>query len=784
MAAMTPDELRQVVVSRLNANMSYHSGSLPRDRQKAMRYYRGEPFGTEIEGKSKVVSRDVAEVVDTMMPSLMRIFAGARAATFEPVGEEDQEQAEQATDYLNHVWMVQNPGFKIYHDWIKDGLLARAGVVKIWWDTTKRSLRESYEGLTLEQLDAILADEGVTLVESEEVKRPTGVVYNATVRKESAQGRICIANVPPDEFVIDLVATALDSDTSFCAHRFKVTKSRLRAMGFDEALIEKVPWGTTGGEGESDEERRNRFRPEAAGITESDPADDDAMREVWFSECYVRVDADGDGFAEMRKVSLAGDNNDVVLDDEEVDDNPFAAWTPYPIPHKFYGESVADKVMDVQEINSALLRQGLDNLYLVNNPRKEVEQDSVNIDDALSQQLGGIIRTKKLGSVREVTTAVIYDHALKGIEFMNGVRESRTGITRYNQGLDADTLNKTATGVNAIMNAANMRQELVARIFAETGVKRGFRLMLRLSHRYQDQPRVMRLRNKYVTVDPRSWNADMDVSVAVGLGSANKDQKLIHIGQILGFQKEILAMQKGPGPLVGMNHVRNALSQYVEAADMPSVDHFFGNPEEQQQAPQEPPPDPAAMEAQAKAQAKMVEAETNAKLRQDEAAQQAAIRDAEAQQAMAQKQQQFELDQALKARDAAHALEIKEMQAGHAAAMSEEQATRDAAIGERRFADEAKGKARAAGFDERMAAALAAPEEEGGEDMDARIMEHLAAQAQVNAQQAAQTSAALAQMAAGLASVGEGMRALAEQMGRPKRVVADAEGNIVGVEPA
>lgn len=783
MAEMTQDELRQVVAARMQANLGYHAGSLPRDRQKAMRYYRGEPFGTEIEGKSKVVSRDVAEVVDTMMPSLMRIFAGSRAATFEPVGEEDQAQAEQATDYLNHVWMVQNPGFKVYHDWIKDGLLARAGVVKIWWDTTKRATREHYEGLTAEQLDAILADEGSTAISVEEVDRPTGMVFNADIRKVTTGGRICVANVPPDEFVVDLVATTLDSDTAFCAHRFRATKSRLRAMGFDEKLIEQVPWGNTSSLSDADDERRSRFRPEAAGIVEDSPADDDAMREVWVAECYLRVDADADGYAEMRKVFVAGDNNDVILEDEEVDDNPFAAWTPYPIPHKFYGESVADKIMDVQEINSALLRQGLDNLYLVNNPRKEVEQDNANLDDAMSQQLGGILRVKKLGGVREIETAAVYQHALKGMEFMNGVRESRTGVTRYNQGLDADTLNKTATGVNAIMNAANMRQELVARIFAEMGVKRGFRLMLRLANRYQDQPRVMRLRNKYVQVDPRSWNADMDVSVAVGLGSANKDQKLIHIGQILGFQKEILAMQQGPGALVGMNHVRNALSQYVEAADMPSVDHFFGNPEEQQQAPQEPKPDPAAMEAQAKAQAKIVEAETNAKLRQAEAQQQAAIRDAEAQQAMAQKEQQFQLDQALKAQAAARDLALKEQQAMHGAAMAEDQALRDADAGERRFAEETRTKARAAGVEGRIAELTGEAEEEG-DDMDARIMEHLAQMAQVNAQQAAQTSAALEQMARGLASVGDGMRALAEQMGRPKRVVADAEGNIVGVEPA
>jgi hypothetical protein len=602
MTAKTEAEIRAIIAGKIDRALRWQGSTLSRDRAKALRYYRGEKFGNEIDGRSQIVSRDVAEVVDGMLPAILRPFvSGDDVVRFEPKGPEDERIADQATDYANYVWSVDNPGFRVFHDWIKDGLLARVGVVKLWWETATESVREDYSGLTADEVGFLRLDPAVEIVEEDRETTDIGAPpsYRVALRRTIQGGRIQVRNVPPEEFLTDGERVSLD-DRPFCAHRCRRTVSDLVAMGYDRAKVAAVAAGGSGAF-DSTWDRQERARPEQSPV-ERDDAADDSQREVWVSECYLRLDEDGDGISEYRKITVAGDQAELLLEDHEVDDHPFAAWSPYPIPHKFHGESAADKVMDVQLTKSAILRQMLDNLYLVNNARTEIVEGKVNLDDFLSSKPGGYVRVKEPHAMREIAVPPVFQNAFPALEYLDTVRENRTGQTKYNQGLDADSLNKTASGINAIMGAAMMRLELIARIFAEVGVRRAFRLILRLLVRHQDKARVVRMRNQWIAVDPRAWNAEMDVSVSVGLGTGNRDQQLGHLMAIWDKQVQAMQLQGGPtGPLVSPRNLYETASKIVHNAGIKTAQGFFNDPNLAPPPPPAPPPvDPAAMELQAR----------------------------------------------------------------------------------------------------------------------------------------------------------------------------------------
>jgi len=655
----TEDEVRAIVQRQIEQAIGFDTnGELPGARIKALRYYRGEKFGNEVEGRSQIVSRDVAEVVDGMLPDLLKPFvAGDEAVKFEPRGPEDEEGAQQATDYANFVWSVDNPGFLTFHDWIKDGLLARLGVVKVWWEREEQTSREEYEGLTQEEVSVLESDPTVTSLEvtpQEAAPQPLGggepglpgpgmetpafpspdaaptppppdamgmegvpqpmppePLFSAVVQRVTQTGKIKIRNLPPEEFLIG--QEGVDPyGKPFVAHRCRRSVSDLRELGISEDLIAQLPVGG-GSDLVLDQERRERESPEKEQLGSIDQVDDPAQYEVTVTECYLKLDADGDGIAEYRKVTLAGDPGSVVLDNKEVDDHPFAWWTPYPVPHKVHGESAADKVMDVQLTKSAILRQMLDNLYLINNARTEIVEGKVNLDDFLSSKPGGYVRVKESGSMREIVVPPVFQNAFPALEYLDTVRENRSGSTRYNQGMDANSLNKTATGIQAIMGKAQGRLELISRIFAETGVKRAFRIMLRLMSRYQDKERTIRLRNQWVKVDPKSWNVEMDVSVSVGLGTGNEEQQIQRLMGVWQKQLEAMQVQGGPdGPMVTMQNLHATAAKMTTLAGQKNPDMFFSDPSKA--PPQPPKPDPAMMKAEAEIKADQAKQENQFKL--------------------------------------------------------------------------------------------------------------------------------------------------------------------------
>jgi hypothetical protein len=586
---MTESELKALLATEISAALGHDSGDLSAQRAKAMDYYLGEMMEhlPAPEGRSRAISTDVQDVIESIMPSMLEIFTGTEeVAKFSAVGPEDEEAAEQETDYVNHVFYHQCDGFLVLHDFIKDALLQKNGVVKHWWEKTEQFERERYEGLDEASLALLLADKDVEPLEHASHRSERGPLHDVTLKRRCAYGRPRVEVVPPGEFLIACDAKTI-KDARFVGHKTKKTQSDLIAMGFPKSKVEELPSFAAV---ETIEEQARR----TAGVDEARHAHDEqnrAMRLIEIVECYPRLDWNGDGIAEIRKVTCSADGS-VILDNEPCDRAPFSAMCAIRMPHKWLGRAVADLIVDLQTMKTVLLRQFLDDCYQQVSPRIIVPEDAAGeftYEDLQTHRPGGIIRVQREGVV-PFPTASVGAQLLPAIEYIDSVRETRTGVTRYNQGLDAQSLNKTATGLGQIMSAAQMRLRMIARVFAETGVRDLFLALHELIQKHDRQKHTVRLKNKWVPVDPAQWRNRTDMTISVALGSGGRIEQLAFLQQLLGIQVQAIQMQGGPnGPLVTLGNVYATLKRLVETGGLKSVEPYFTDPTGQQTQAQ---PDP------------------------------------------------------------------------------------------------------------------------------------------------------------------------------------------------
>ncbi len=620
-------KLRNLIDTEIDNAIGYLETETTEDRRKALDYYLRRPYGNEIEGRSQIVTGEVAEVIDGALPQLVRVFtASDDIVRFEPKGPGDEAGAKQATEYVNWVFYRDNDGFLVLHNWFKDALLQKTGVVKAYWDTKIEVTKEEYQNLTDDELVLLLSDGTREIVEQETVEEIVGNdqmgmpmimrAHNVKVSKKTTAGNVVVENVPPEEFLISKRARNIE-DAPFVAHRKLTTRSELVAMGFDPAIVSTLP---TSSDLEFSPERTARFDQSEQP---DDQSMDSTMEEVEVFECYVRADMDGDGIAELRRVVYAANE---ILSDEETDYIPFHAVCPIPIPHKFYGSSLADRAMDIQLQKSTITRQMLDNLYLTNNARMGAVEGQVNIDDLLSVAPGGIVRMKNPNAVIPLNVQPVANQAFPMLEYLDAVQSKRTGVSDAQQGLNPDILqNVTAAAIAATMSAAAGKVELIARIFAETGVKSLFKGILHLVSKYQDKPRIIRMRGKYEQIDPRTWSNQYDLSISVGLGTGNKQEQMAMLQMVMAKQEQILQTYGPANPLVSVGQYRTTMAKFIEAAGFKDVAEFFKEipPEVDQQLsnppPQEQQADPAvqAMIAQSQAQIQIAQQKAMADVEAD-----------------------------------------------------------------------------------------------------------------------------------------------------------------------
>lgn len=615
---MTAAEKSNFLAAAIKQAEDFVDGELSEKRAEATRLYRGDPFGDEEDGRSQIVMTEVRDVVQAMLPSLLRIFLSSdHAVEYAPRRADAVQQAEQATDYINYIFQVDNNGAKVLWDAFKDALVRKTGVLKWWLDERKEVTEESFTGIDAEQVALLQSDDECEIVELtalenqgvEPVVSETGELvtppplYDVRIRRTRTDKRFVVSAVPPEELLIS--PNARDEETAdLIGHREKRLVSDLVAEGYD--LEEILEHGSPEPVLEANQEKQARnpalqTRETLAEAKRLDPS----MLRVPYYETWTRMDADGDGIAELHRICSIGRNGH-ILSDEIVSNAPIALLCPDPEPHTAIGYSIADQTRDLQRIKTSIVRNTLDSLANSIHPRTAVVEGQVNMDDVLNTEVGAIIRMRQIGAVQPLAQPFIGREALPILTYLDDIRAQRTGITRASQGLDPDVLQSTTkAAVTATVSAAQERIEMVARLFAETGIRRMFRGLLKLVVENQDRARLVRLRNKWVEVDPRSWDAEMDVVVNVGLGQGDRSEKIATLMMIAGKQEQMLQLLGPDNPLTDMARYRNTLGEILELSGRKDTTRYFKEvtPEAIQQFQQtlaaNQTPDPATLLAQA-----------------------------------------------------------------------------------------------------------------------------------------------------------------------------------------
>lgn len=670
---MTEEDLCSIVNGQINDAKTYESSDLVELRQKALQYFDGDIDITAAPGRSSVVSRDVSDTHGLIMPGLMRVFlATDNIAIYNPVLPSDEQFARQVTDYVNHVVMKECGGYIQFRSAFHNGLLMGNGPIKHWWDDTPEYSTESFSGLEEIAYIKLVMDPEVEVIECSGYDDPDwspppppmmpdmgpgmdmppgmpaapapnmdpGVpegmpvpaapkLYDCKIKRCTSKGRLRVVALAPEDLLLGREVISLDEEhVRFAAHRWIKTRSALIKEGYDPDQVDELP-AYTGATMDSPEQReRDRRRLFGGG----DNAPDRATELIEGYECYMQCDFDGDGVAEWRKIVVAGTGGkrELLANEEWGDDLPFSDIVPDPVPHRWRGRSLFDLVEDIQRIKTVLTRQTLDNIYMSNTPRQYVLENGVVNPEALQDyEIGSTIIERTANSVRFDDIPFVADKTFPILEYMDQTIEKRTGVSRSTVALDLDALqDQTATAVNAQQASAHTKVEEYARNIAEHGgLKRVFSKILKLVVKHQDRARTVRLRDGWVTVDPRAWNANMDVTINTGLGSGSRERDLTMLMGIAQKQEAII-MQMGPtNPVLGIDKLFDTYRLMTEAAGLKPADRFFPEipPETMQQMAEmaskkvDPKVQAAQMQMQADAQSAQFKAQTDLQSKQIDA---------------------------------------------------------------------------------------------------------------------------------------------------------------------
>jgi hypothetical protein len=592
---LTPDEVKSALAGEIQAAIgSLHQGN-PDRLVRSLRYYHGEPFGNEMPGRSSVVLTDVAETIEWILPSLMRMFLGGNLVVEYRATHPDHEQgAREATEWVNHDFVENQGGLRLFYEWFKDALMQQNGFVCLFAEEVVEPRTETYHGLTEQAILLLMLNHELMPVAYTEREYGGEVLYDISVQKQMRDCRIVAEGVPPEEMMVAARAAKLDDRIPFIGRRRRVTRSDLIAMGYPIDVVLGLPADMAGLNRTVDRDIRTRSVSPIAldQVKRSDAASD----ELWLNDCYMRIDEDGDGYAELRHFISVGEASQTILEDEEVNRQPFVTITPTPMPHSFFGISVTDQIADLQVIRSTLLRQMLDNAYLTNSPRIGVVEGEVQIDDLMTSRPGGIVRMNAPGMVEPIAVGALSPGVFNLMQWLEEVKESRIGASRWTQGLDAQALKSTATGITSMLSAAQSRIELIARLFAD-GVRQFFRLYLQALIESPIKARAMKVSGAWKTLDPKEWSADMAVHVEVGLGTGQAAERMAFLQTVMQMQAAIA--QSGLTHVVTPDNVYAAASKMSEAMGFRQRGMFFTDPNGEPPPP--PAPDPRVYESDRRA---------------------------------------------------------------------------------------------------------------------------------------------------------------------------------------
>lgn len=624
-------------IAKLVDACEQYSSSQEAQRQRSLEYYNGEMKDLQAEdGRSQAVSKDLRGTVKKLMPSIMRtILSNDKIVDYEPVGPGDEDSAEQATDYVNHVVIPECGAEQAIYDAVFDALLVKTGILK--WTAYKRTKTKIYE-FTNQPSSALLGlegEDGIEVIEEESRPETDEVIlqqdpdarrHDFKLRRTEENIDIRLEAIPRGSFLIHPDSDSIE-DSLMVGERQVMTRSELISRGYDKDDVYDLSTHD-GKDSDSDESSR-----QGDDWTDIKSTKSKAMEEVLIYEVYVQLDQDGDGISELYKIcfgegSESESSKHLILSMEAVSEAPYADVVAEREAHQFEGRSIAEDVMDIQRIKTALLRETLNNIYWQNNLSPALDSSKLTesgLNAAYNPQFGQPIDLKPGANVNEaiqwMTVPFVADKSFSMMGYLDDVIRDRTGITDQSGGLDPEAFqNMTATSAQIMSDSGVAQAEMIIRSLARGGIRKAFKGLLKLVIAHSDQPRTVRLRDEWVEYDPRHWNIDMDCTVNVGLGAGSKERDLSVLQLILGLQRELFA-QAGPNnPYVKPNQLYNVLEKITETAGFPSADPYFTQPNEQEiQALAQQGSGPSETEQKIQAQMQLENVKAQAKSQIEEA---------------------------------------------------------------------------------------------------------------------------------------------------------------------
>ena len=641
---LSQEDLLNLVKTNIDDATSYINEYVNPERQLALDYYLRKPMGNEVDGKSKIVDSSVSDAVHGALPQLMKVFCSSNVVSFLPTKAGAGDEAEQINQYVNHIFNKDNNGSEIMYQWFWDALVQKNGIVKAVWDDNTSEQIDTYKELTEDEVVQLLIPDNVEVISKEEIEieqdqvpmppepvmtedgvtemiAPTDadgepmmvnqdpiIAYNLKVKTTETNSRVKITNVEPEAFIIDQIATSID-DATFTAQKQLLTRADLVELGYDKKIVDDLTTADDTELGFSD----YRYRNTQANLNNTA---DKTQELLSYYECYIQI-GNPNGTSTMHRVCYA---SNTILSDEETDYVPFYSICPYPVPHSFFGESIADKTIDIQQIKTVVQRQMLDNLYLTNNSRIGAVEGQVNLDDLLNSTAGGIIRMKNPNAIVPLQVQSSANQSFPMLEYLDNQQAKRTGVSDMNQGLDANVLsNVSATAVATMTAQSQGKLELIARIFADSGVSSLFQGIFHLICKYQDVERTLLINDKELVLNPREWDNQYNVNISVGIGNGSRDEKIGMLQMILAKQEQIIQQYGLSNPLVTLKQYRETLAKFINSSGYKDDIQFINEITEeqaqqmaQQAAESQGQPAPEVQAAEAIAKAEMQKAQMKA----------------------------------------------------------------------------------------------------------------------------------------------------------------------------
>ena len=584
-APMTEANLLTIISLHLQDAQGYGMNgrdAIQVNRENALAYYLGNKNGREAPGKSSVVSTDVADAIEWMMPAIMKeLTSNNDVVRFDPTGADDEAQADLESDFVYEILMKDNEGFVAIHEFVKDALMQKNGIIKAYYAKKKKVVKEDYTGIVDEQLQVLLADPSVELVSHTPYVVEGITFHDLRVNRVEMTGKIHVESVAPEKFCVSANHNSIFINTApFCAHIEPRTLSSLVEEGYDKDLIYGIGEACSASD-DDDQVSAYRFflQGEEYMPDQNDFDYGESQKEITVAECYLYLDIDGDGISEYVKVTVAGSSNPTaIIGIEEVDECPFVSTTAILMSHKFFGLSIYDRLWQIQDHKTSLWRNTMDNIYLQNNQRMKVLEGQVNLDDLLVSRPGGIVRVKSQASLEPIATPPIGDAAYRMLDYLDMTRAGRVGVDA-NGDVKLDNIGDRvgSEGIRDVMNAKQELVNLIIRVVAETGMKPLCYLIRDLAIKHMDAVYDFRFKENWVKVEPKTWNRRLRSTVRVGLGSGDKSVLMAASQQILSLQEKALANPQQA--MVSPKQIYNALEFAAKQLGVPGISRFFMSPD-------------------------------------------------------------------------------------------------------------------------------------------------------------------------------------------------------------